>query len=239
MDQNIFISNASNNGVDTTKNREILVDKFKIIHESVDCAHWEADAYHMANHILLNHTISGPIVEFGCFKGGMSAKLSLVAELIDRQYIIFDTFEGLPSNAIYKMWDESVADAVLKKNDYAASFEEVVQNINDFGSLKSCRFVKGLIEHTLPDFDENPSFVFIDVDIVETAQFIIKHLWHKLQGHLLYTHESCIKDYMNRIMDENWWHKNLECDPPQLGSALFNSGYSLENSACLDCLIKY
>jgi O-methyltransferase len=239
MDRNIFINQATNIDLDTTKNREIIADKFEDIHKNINCAHCIADPYHMADYILKNHNIQGSIIEFGCFKGGMSAKLSIVAKLTNKKYVVFDSFEGLPINATYKMWDENIHDAILKKNDYAGTFEEVEENIKKYGSLESCQFIKGLIEHTLPNFEEDPFFVFIDVDIIETARFIIKQLWNRLKGHLMFTHESCIKDYINGIMDEKWWNINIGTNPPSLGSTLLKTGHALEKSGCLDCLIKY
>ncbi|HLT27990.1 MAG TPA: TylF/MycF/NovP-related O-methyltransferase, partial [Zeimonas sp.] len=38
------------------------------------------------------------LVEAGCFKGGSTAKLSLLAELAGRELVVFDSFEGLPDN---------------------------------------------------------------------------------------------------------------------------------------------
>src|SRR5690606_19018518 len=40
----------------------------------------------------------GVLVEAGCFKGGSTAKLSLLAELAGRELVVFDSFEGLPDN---------------------------------------------------------------------------------------------------------------------------------------------
>lgn len=238
MDKNAFINQATNMGADTKENRELLGENFEKIHGNVECAHCIADPYHMADYLLNNQNIDGPIVEFGCFKGGMSAKLSLVAKLLNKKYIIFDSFEGLQAAATYELWEEYNTSAHFKKNDYAGTFEEVTQNISKYGSLESCEFVRGIIEDTLPNFKENPCFIFVDVDIIETAQFIIKNMWHRLKSKWLFTHESCIKDYVHAIMNENWWQENLSMKPPMLGSSLFQTGHALKNSGCLDCLIK-
>ncbi|TDJ43647.1 MAG: hypothetical protein E2O50_04350, partial [Gammaproteobacteria bacterium] len=40
----------------------------------------------------------GVIVEAGCFKGISSAKLSIAAALAGKEFIICDSFEGLPDN---------------------------------------------------------------------------------------------------------------------------------------------
>jgi hypothetical protein len=49
------------------------------------------DIYHIASGILgLNN--GGDIVECGCFNGNSSAKLSIIAKLVNKKLYIFDSF---------------------------------------------------------------------------------------------------------------------------------------------------
>jgi O-methyltransferase len=41
----------------------------------------------------------GVIVEAGCYKGGSTAKFSLMAEKVNRDLVVFDSFQGIPENA--------------------------------------------------------------------------------------------------------------------------------------------
>ena len=41
---------------------------------------------------------NGVIVEAGCFKGSSTAKFSLAADIVGRNLVVFDSFEGLPEN---------------------------------------------------------------------------------------------------------------------------------------------
>ena len=45
---------------------------------------------------LLTRSVDGPMVECGCFHGGSSAKLSLVARILDKPLYVCDSFQGLP-----------------------------------------------------------------------------------------------------------------------------------------------
>ena len=41
--------------------------------------------------------MEGVVVECGCFLGGSTANLSLVCEVVGRELIVYDSFEGLPA----------------------------------------------------------------------------------------------------------------------------------------------
>src|SRR3954447_7100877 len=42
-------------------------------------------------------SVEGAVVECGCFLGGSTANLSLVCEIVGRELIVYDSFEGLPA----------------------------------------------------------------------------------------------------------------------------------------------
>src|SRR6266567_2092263 len=75
--------------------REALLRGFRFIERHVHCAHTELELLHMANY-LLRSTIEGDLVECGCYLGGSSAKLSLVAAALGRRLWVCDSFQGLP-----------------------------------------------------------------------------------------------------------------------------------------------
>ena len=43
--------------------------------------------------------VPGAVVECGCFGGGSTANLSLVCDIVDRELIVCDSFEGMPARA--------------------------------------------------------------------------------------------------------------------------------------------
>ena len=40
--------------------------------------------------------VEGVVVECGCFHGGSTANLSLICDIVGRELIVYDSFEGLP-----------------------------------------------------------------------------------------------------------------------------------------------
>src|SRR5699024_10735523 len=42
-------------------------------------------------------SVPGAVVECGCWQGGSTTNLSLICDIVGRQLIVYDTFEGLPT----------------------------------------------------------------------------------------------------------------------------------------------
>ncbi len=204
-----------------------LLNQFKVIQKNIKCAHNEFEFLVMYAMILMLR-VEGPIVELGCYKGGSSAKLSLISKLTGRKLYIFDSFEGLPSpkredrkhKFIPLIIDKNTVE--YKKGDYAASIEDVKKNIGRYGNLEFCSFIKGYFHETLPKFNLKPSCIFMDVDYIESALFALKNLWPKLETDgIFFTHESCVSDFIKAITDQYWWDKELDQKPP----LLYGAGY--------------
>jgi hypothetical protein len=61
----------------------------------VDCPHAQAEILAFATHVLLlPPSVEGCIVEAGAYKGGSTAKLSLVCAAVRRRLVVFDSFQG-------------------------------------------------------------------------------------------------------------------------------------------------
>lgn len=240
MNRYDFINAYTSSGVDTYANRVYLLDCFDLVRENVTCAHCESDPYYMSDYILRNQNTDGSIIEFGCYSGGMSCKLSKVCELVGKKYIIFDTFSGLPYTEVYETYKEEDANlGNFQKGMFACDLENVKKNIDQYGSIKNCVFYEGLIEDTLKKLEENPLTIFIDVDLVDTARFVIKNMWDRVIGDRIFTHEACVKDYMERILDRQWWLDEMKRFPPFVNGNLFEKYPNLPNTMCLAYLNKY
>ena len=79
MNDYVFIDGASEVGKDTKEASADLLDKFKKIDEEVNCHHELATPLYIAEAILSQAETPGPVIECGCYYGGMSAKLCLVS----------------------------------------------------------------------------------------------------------------------------------------------------------------
>lgn len=237
MTESEFIDKATNEGIDKTSIRTMLVSYFKSVEKQINCLHGIHDSFYIADYLLKNQNLSGDIVEFGCFQGGMSCKIAKIAQLLRKKYFIFDTFSGLNETVSYAAYDPKLSVlGEFKKGMFACKKDEVKNNIKKFGLEKNCVLIEGLIENTLQKYFNEYFCVFIDVDNASVAQFIIKSIWKTFKGPGIFTHEACLSGYMNIILDEKWWQENFGEEPPKLGSNSEIPGLPL--AGCLDFLIK-
>jgi hypothetical protein len=238
--QKRFIKRASGKGPDTVAFRKELARRFRIIQRRIPCAHQEAELLILAEAIL-NLPASGPLVELGCFKGGSTAKLSLVAEATGRRLHVFDSFEGLPAPSGGDAKHDTVSGRTknYSQGEYRGTVDEVRENISTWGEIGVCSFVKGFYSDTLPQTALTPAFVFMDVDLIESARTCMKALWPRLQpGGVFFTHEAGVATFLEGLLDPAWWHANLASCPPMLigagyghGPQAKHLGYFLKNGA--------
>jgi O-methyltransferase len=224
--QKKFIQRATGKGPDTVAFRKEIARRFRVIHRRVQCAHQEVEMLILAEAIL-NLQVPGPIVELGCFKGGSTTKLSLVAKATGRELHVFDSFEGLPSPEAKDAKHDYVSGKVKSytQGEYRGTLDEVKQNISTWGEIGVCSFVKGYYSETLPKVNVSPAFVFMDVDLIDSGRTCMKALWPRLlPGGMYYTHEAGMATFLDGLLDGAWWHAELNCCPPLLVGAGFGHG---------------
>ena len=101
--QQRFIDNGRSSQFDELV-RSTIVARFELIDRNVPIGSTPTDGLVLAE-MMLSMKTPGAIVECGCYAGGSSAKLSIVASLLGRQLVIFDSFEGLPAVDDYFLRD--------------------------------------------------------------------------------------------------------------------------------------
>ena len=190
----------------------------------------------MATRILnIPKSIEGCVVECGCYKGGSSANLSLICAFCNRQLEVFDSFEGLPQPS-----EHDKAHIILdthevhtySKGAWYASLEEVKRNISRYGKISVCNFHVGYFDNTLPKFKKKCAFIFLDVDLRDSLETCLRYLWPLLQdGCYLFTHEAPHLEIASLFFDKEWWHKNVNCNPPGLIGAGSGLGLVPESGA--------
>jgi O-methyltransferase len=204
--------------------RQELLRRFASIEKHIHCGHSPYQFVLMAK-FLLNLKVGGPIVECGCYKGGSSAKLSLLARRTGRRLIICDSFAGLPTpeseKELHQTGHVDTPDFLMQAGDYRGELEEVRENVRRYGDIEVCEFVPGWFEDSLAGLDVDPAFVFIDVDFWSSARTCLKFLWPRLvPGGLFFTHEATSLDYLEGTFDPQWWQSELgECPPMVRGAA--------------------
>lgn len=222
---------ASKNNVLDKKQRRRLLRDFDSIQGSIDCAHSPYQFILVAQYVS-DLDVDGPIVECGCYKGGGSAKLSILAKMLNRQLFICDSFAGLPppenAQEAHLEGHGFHLDGAFAEGEYFATLEEVKTNIDRYGYSDVCTFVPGFFETSLKDLDISPACVFMDVDLISSARECLRYLWPRtMDNGLWFTHEAGYTSYITGILDADWWLSHLNEVPP----VIFGAGSGLSECA--------
>ena len=203
----------------------------------------------MATQILrVPKSVEGAVVECGTFKGGSAANLSLVCALCDRQLEIFDSFAGLPEPSTRDKEHVLLAPRQIHSYEQGAlhgPLAEVQQNLSRWGAIHCCRFNVGYFEQTVCNFSRNCVLIFLDVDLLQSLETCLRHLWPRLQdGCYVFAHEVHHLEICALFFCESWWRSNLKCGAPGLigagtglgllpasGGFISALGYAVKNAA--------
>lgn len=159
----------------------------------------------------------GVIVEAGAYKGGSSAKISLAANLVGRKFYIFDSFQGLPEHNEKHTKNIFGGDAYFPPGSYACSLEEVKNNIQKYGKIENCEFIKGWFEDTIPNFKEKICVAYVDVDLESSTKTCLKYLYPLLisQG-VLFSQDGHLPWVIKLLLDDNFWQEELGANKPAI-----------------------
>jgi O-methyltransferase len=159
--------------------------------------------------------LNGDVLECGTWKGGTAANLSLICRHVGRRLLVYDSFEGLPR--------ATAGDREAKhysKGDYCGTLDEVKRNIERYGAIEVCEFVKGWFEDTLPTLAVNVALAYLDVDLEASLHTCVKYIWPRLidEGYI-FIDECANPDYCALFYSERWWNEHFNRTPPGLVGA--------------------
>jgi O-methyltransferase len=228
-----FIRNGKNHSV-SESHRAALVQRFELIDSKVPIKTTPTDGLFLAE-MLLNIKADGDLVECGCYAGGSSAKLSILAKLLNRKLIVCDSFEGLPAVEEYYLRDQHCRrsdewTSDWTKGRYASRLEEMRNNVANFGEVTACNFVKGWFSETLNDSNlpQRLSFAFVDVDLATSAGDCLESLWPRLDEHGIFvTHDTAYIKVLLAFYRPEIWRDTFHSMPP----ILFGAGFGLCNES--------
>lgn len=204
---------------DTTLNiafaeRLKLIYRFCVISSFVKCAHTESEILDVVKGMLtVPSTANGCFVEAGCFKGASAAKFSLIAKMLNRKLILFDSFEGIPEN------DELNPDGSYHHAPgiWKGTLEEVKVNISKFGFIEVCEFRKGLFDDTMPLFRQPVAGCYIDVDLASSTKACLKFLYPLVvDGGVVFSQDGHLKQVQEVFKDENFWTSEVGYKKPTM-----------------------
>lgn len=157
---------------------------------------------------------NGVLVECGSYKGGSTAKLSKVAELLDTKLVVYDSFEGLPENS--EAHKESIFGEGIEfpGGRFRATINEVKGNIGRYGSLSSCEFRAGWFKDTLPEHHEPIAAAFIDVDLRQSTYECLKYLYpYLVPGGSIFSQDGHVPMVVDLLNNDCFWEE-MEAPAP-------------------------
>lgn len=195
-----------------------LIKQFYVVTFCVESPHTQTEILAFVRTILTRpREDRGVIVEAGCYKGSSTAKFSLAADLVGRDLVIFDSFQGIPDNSEPHNKNISGGIAKFKKGDYCGTLIEVKANLARFGRIDRCRFVEGWFEETLPHFREKVSAIYLDVDLASSTRTCLTYLYPLLEaGGALYSQDGHLPLVIEVFKDEQFWLNKVGCRKPYI-----------------------
>ena len=159
----------------------------------------------------------GCFVEAGCFKGGSTAKFSVIAKMLNRELVIFDSFEGLPDNReahVQSLQGHSI-EGWFAGGAFYGSLDEVKKNISDYGEISVCHFIKGYFDETMPHFTRPVLSGFLDVDLASSTKSCLKYLFPLLvKGGVLCSQDGDFPLVREVFSDAAFWRDEVGVTPP-------------------------
>lgn len=157
-------------------------------------------------------TTKGVVVECGCWLGGTSANLSLICDIVGRDLIVYDSYEGLPIPAPNDKYASPTGVGYLR-----GEIEVVKANVRRHGAIDRCEFRKGWFADTLPNHREPIVLCYLDVDYQASLHDCVLNLWPHLtpQGYLFIDEYTRI-DYCALFFSERFWKQHFDAAPPGL-----------------------
>jgi hypothetical protein len=172
--------------------------------------------------------VEGVVVECGCFQGASATNLSLVCDIVGRDLILYDSFEGLPPPVKGEKYG-----GMGSAGMYRGDLESVQERIRTYGAIERCVFRKGWFKDTLEHHTERIAMAFFDVDYQDSLHDCVLNLWpHLIPGGYLFIDEYIFTDYCALFFSEKWWWRYLQTVPPGLygaGTGVPLGQFSLDN----------
>ena len=166
--------------------------------------------------------LRGAVVECGTWKGGMIAGIATLFD-DDRDYYLFDSFEGLPiAQDIDKdRWGQLAKTWQAKSRTNLRAEESFAQRAMLLSGTRNVHIIKGWFNETLPKYSGHPIAILrADGDWYESTMDILINLYpYVVKDGLIilddyYYWEGCAKavhDFLstNQLRDKIYQFKNL------------------------------
>ncbi len=215
----VFISFLKRNDLNISFSEKLnIIKRIYSINNQLESPHTQKEILSCITTILqLPPSIEGKIVEAGCYKGSSTSKFSIAVKKSNRELFVFDSFEGIPDNE--EEHGESIfgGSASFKKGDYCGKLNEVKSNVEKFGEISCCYFIKGWFDDTLPNFNEKIAVAYIDVDLVSSTKTCLKYFYPLLsKGGVLYSQDGHLPLVIELLNNDKFLEDEVGCKKPRI-----------------------
>jgi O-methyltransferase len=188
-----------------------------MINSKVNSPHRQEEILGFVNAMCKYRDVEGSYIECGCFKGSSTAKFSLVAKILNKKLYVFDSFEGIPENNENHDFNIYGEKSGFKKGDFSGGLEEVKSNIQNFGAIDQCIFVKGWFDNTMPGFKEKLAAAYIDVDLASSTKTCLQFLYPLLiEGGTIMSQDGHLPLVIDVFKEVEFWRTKLNLEPPKV-----------------------
>lgn len=162
----------------TPKSSDILLNKYSLISNQVN----HAQVHRILDELekILETSVEGDVVEFGCYIGTTSHFIRRLLDLrgSDKHFHVYDSFEGLPTKTSA---DESRAGEQFAAGELSVSKKQFLLEFHKAG-LRAPYIHKGWFKDlTDTDVPERIAFAFLDGDFYESIQDSLKLVVPRMQ----------------------------------------------------------
>lgn len=226
-----FIENGRHSKWDTALRRKI-VDRFERIHARVPVHSTRADGLILAE-AALSCCASGDLVECGCFAGGSTSKLSIVAGILGRRLYVFDSFEGLPPPRAAETVDYHARRSNVfqwKAGDCSAALQAVRTAVETYGDPTVCEFIPGWFKDTLTagNLPDQLAFAYADVVLPSSAAECLTSIWPLLTpGGVFFSRDVGSTNVLQALCDDRVWSEVMREPRP----ILFGAGFGMRDAS--------
>ncbi len=141
------------------------------------------------------------ILEAGCWKGGSTAKWSIICKFFGYKLHIYDSFVGV----------ESIQEGGYDfSGEYSASEKEVKKNLHQYGVEEVCVLHKGWFSESLrPDCVNSPIWaVYVDCDLAKGTEEVLEGVLPWLvNGGAIFTQDYHILSVKRLLNNPATWRK--------------------------------
>jgi O-methyltransferase len=164
----------------------------------------------------LSPSVDGAVVECGCWLGGTTANLSLICDIVGRDLIVYDSFEGLPTTKANERLNGNIV-AITRPGSWRGDLDTVKRNVRRYGAIARCQFRKGWFADTLRHHEEPIVLCFLDVDLKSSLHDCVVNLWpHITARGYLFLDEYMVLDHCALFFSEWFWREYFDQPPPGL-----------------------